>query len=155
MVHFEIIGADPVRLQGYYGELFGWDPRTGDAVSEEVSQPGVYGFVDGATTGDGDGINGGIGGGAGHRPNVLFYVGVPDVEEALAKAEGLGGGAPDHEQERRGDVTGGGDVEDLLRRLAPRARTCSAPIRRLRRSGWPACSAVRCPAMARSPACWR
>ncbi|NVI88930.1 VOC family protein [Actinomadura sp. BRA 177] len=91
VVHFEIIGADPVQLQGYYGELFGWDMQTGDAISEEVSQPGVYGFVDGTTTGDGDGINGGVGGGEGHRPGVLFYVGVPDVEAALKKAESLGG----------------------------------------------------------------
>ncbi|TDD76198.1 glyoxalase [Actinomadura darangshiensis] len=90
VVHFEIIGTDPVRLQGYYGELFGWDPQPGDAISDEVSQPGVYGFVDGATTGE-KGVNGGIGGGPGHRPNVLFYVGVPDVETALGKAESLGG----------------------------------------------------------------
>lgn len=91
VVHFEIIGADPAGLHGYYGELFGWEIQPGDAVSEKVSQPGLYGFVDGSTTGEGNGINGGVGGGPGHRPRVLFYVGVPDVEAALRKAESLGG----------------------------------------------------------------
>jgi uncharacterized protein len=91
VVHFEIIGTDPAKLRSYYGELFDWEFQTGDAISEKVSQPGMYGFVDGATTGDGDGINGGVGGGPGHESRVLFYVGVPDVESALQKAERLGG----------------------------------------------------------------
>ncbi|HEY0538721.1 MAG TPA: VOC family protein [Actinoallomurus sp.] len=91
VVHFEIIGADPAKLRGYYGELFDWEFQTGDAVTEKVSQPGMYGFVDGSTTGEGNGINGGVGGGQGHEPRVLFYVGVPDVESALQKAESLGG----------------------------------------------------------------
>jgi uncharacterized protein len=34
---------------------------------------------------------GGVGGGAGYESHVLFYVGVPDVEAALRKAESLGG----------------------------------------------------------------
>ena len=25
VVHFEIIGKDPMRLRSYYGDLFGWD----------------------------------------------------------------------------------------------------------------------------------
>src|SRR4051794_39869075 len=83
VVHFEIIGHDPAKLRGYYGELFGWKFQLGDAVTEKVSPPGSYGFVDGSTTGEGDGINGGIGGGQGHESRVLFYVGVPDVESAL------------------------------------------------------------------------
>jgi uncharacterized protein len=91
VVHFEIIGTAPARLRDYYGELFAWKFSTGDATTEKVSQPGMYHFVDGATTGDGDGINGGIGGGEGHARRVMFYVGVPDVEAALAKAESLGG----------------------------------------------------------------
>ncbi len=91
VVHFEIIGTDPARLRSYYGELFGWEFHTGDAATEAVSQPGHYGFVDAGTTGDGTGINGGVGGGAGYEGRVLFYVGVPDVEAALQKAESLGG----------------------------------------------------------------
>ncbi|WP_028662866.1 VOC family protein [Saccharomonospora halophila] len=88
VVHFEIIGKDPAKLHDYYGELFGWQFHVGDALSEEVSGPGRYGFVDGNTTG---GINGGVGGGADHENTVLFYVGVPNVEAALRRAESLGG----------------------------------------------------------------
>jgi len=88
IVHFEIIGTDPASLRDYYGELFGWEFQTGNAATEAVSQKGNYGFVDGSTNG---GINGGVGGGEGHEARVLFYVSVPDVEEALATAERLGG----------------------------------------------------------------
>jgi predicted enzyme related to lactoylglutathione lyase len=92
VVHFEIIGSDPARLRGYYGDLFGWQFHTGDAATEAVSAPGAYGFVPGeSTAGDGTGINGGVGGGEGYEPRVLFYVGVPDVEAALQAAERLGG----------------------------------------------------------------
>ncbi len=89
VVHFEIIGRDPAELRSYYGELFGWGFETGDASTEAVSEPGNYGFVDGSETGGG--INGGVGGGKGYERRVLFYVGVPDVEAALKKAESLGG----------------------------------------------------------------
>jgi predicted enzyme related to lactoylglutathione lyase len=88
VVHFEIIGRDPAKLRSYYGDLFGWEFHIGDAATEAVSRPGDYGFVDGMT---GDGINGGVGGGEGYEGRVLFYVGVPDVEAALKKAESLGG----------------------------------------------------------------
>jgi uncharacterized protein len=91
VVHFEIIGGDPARLRDYYGALFGWAFDVGDATSSAVSQPGQYGFVPGSSVGDGNGINGGVGGGEGHEPRVLFYVAVPDVEAALQKAESLGG----------------------------------------------------------------
>jgi predicted enzyme related to lactoylglutathione lyase len=87
-VHFEVIGSDPASLRDYYGELFGWEFQTGDAATEAVSQNGNYGFIDGSTLG---GINGGVGGGEGYEPRVLFYVSVPSVEEALATAERLGG----------------------------------------------------------------
>jgi predicted enzyme related to lactoylglutathione lyase len=89
VVHFEIIGKDPAKLRSYYGELFGWEFHTGDATTETVSQSGNYGFVEGSTTGGG--IPGGVGGGEGYEPRVLFYVGVPNVEAALEKAVSLGG----------------------------------------------------------------
>ena len=47
--------------------------------------------MDRIPTGGGGGIPGGIGGGPGYDGHVIFYVGVPDVETALQKAESLGG----------------------------------------------------------------
>lgn len=91
VVHFEVIGHDPAKLRDYYGQLFGWTFEVGDAITENVSRPGMYGFVTGGTTGEEGDLNGGIGGGQGYQPRVLFYVGVPNVEAALQKAESLGG----------------------------------------------------------------
>jgi uncharacterized protein len=91
VVHFEIIGSDPVKLRSYYGELFGWEFDTSGPVAKPVSEPGNYGFVDPGTTGEGAGIPGGVGGGTGYDARVIFYIGVPDVEAALQKAESLGG----------------------------------------------------------------
>jgi predicted enzyme related to lactoylglutathione lyase len=87
VVHFEIVGRDPKKLHGYYAELFGWNI--------DADNPMNYGVVsrDGNTNPDGIGIGGGIGGPGpeGYEGHVTFYVEVPDVEDALAKAEGLGG----------------------------------------------------------------
>jgi predicted enzyme related to lactoylglutathione lyase len=91
VVHFEIIGNDPARLRRYYGDLFGWEFDTSGPVSPAVSEAGNYGFVDRITTSDGGGIPGGVGGGTGYEGHVIFYVGVPDVEAALQRAESLGG----------------------------------------------------------------
>lgn len=107
VVHFEIIGTAPGTLRDYYGELFDWEFSTGDATTEKVSQPGMYHFVDGSTTGEGDGINGGIGGGEGYERRVLFYVGVPDVEAALRRAESLGGERLLGPEPKSGDFTVG------------------------------------------------
>ena len=87
--HFEIIGNDPDKLRRYYAELFGWGYDVGDAATSAVSAAGEYGFLDAATT-DG-GTNGGVAGGPGYEPRVIFYIGVDDVEAALARAEALGG----------------------------------------------------------------
>jgi predicted enzyme related to lactoylglutathione lyase len=86
VVHFEIVGSDPGKLRGYYGELFGWEFDLGHDAAGEVSAAGQYGF-----TQPPDGIPGGVGGGAGYGPRTLFYVGVPDVEASLRQAEELGG----------------------------------------------------------------
>jgi hypothetical protein len=87
VVHFEVVGKDGERLQRYYGELFGWNVN--------ADNPMQYGMVDAkdntSMTGD-NGIGGGIGQGPdGYEGHVTFYVAVPDVEEALQKAESLGG----------------------------------------------------------------
>jgi predicted enzyme related to lactoylglutathione lyase len=91
VVHFEIIGADPTRLRGFFGALFGWEYDTSATVPEAVSEPASYGFIDLLTAGDGSGIRGGVGGGEGYDRHVIIYVGVPDVAAALQKAEDLGG----------------------------------------------------------------
>ena len=90
VVHFEIIGTDPARLRSFFGELFGWRyERT--PVAAAVSEPDNYGFIELLTASDGSGIRGGVGGGSGYDNRALFYVGVPDVERALERAESLGG----------------------------------------------------------------
>jgi hypothetical protein len=91
VIHFEIIGTNPEGLRAYYGDLFGWEFDTSSPVSDAVSEPENYGFVQPSPTSDGVGIPGGVGGGAGYRGRAIFYVGVPDVEAALQKAESLGG----------------------------------------------------------------
>ena len=86
VVHFEVIGKDAEALQRYYGALFGWEIN--------ADNPMNYGMVsrEGNTNADGAGIGGGVGTGPdGYEVHVTFYVEVPDVEAALAKAEELGG----------------------------------------------------------------
>jgi predicted enzyme related to lactoylglutathione lyase len=92
VVHFEIIGKDPATLRDFFAQLFGWEFDTSGAVSEAVSEPANYGFLDRLPTdADGSGgIPGGVGGGSAYDSHVVFYVGVPDVEAALQKAQGLG-----------------------------------------------------------------
>jgi predicted enzyme related to lactoylglutathione lyase len=86
VVHFEIIGKDPDKLQGYYSELFGWE--------FDANNPMKYGTVqrERNVSPNGVGIGGGVGAGPdGYPGHVTFYIEVPDVEAALAKAESLGG----------------------------------------------------------------
>ena len=91
MVHFEIIGNDPQNLRDYDTGLFGWEFDTPSPVAEEVSESGSYGFLDRVTAEDGTGIRGGVGGGPGYKSHAVVYVGVPNVEAALQRAEKLGG----------------------------------------------------------------
>lgn len=86
VVHFEVMGQDGEKLRSYYSELFDW--------KIDAENPMGYGIVSREDNlgPDGEGIAGGVGqlpeGQPGHN---TFYVGVPDVEAALAKAESLGG----------------------------------------------------------------
>jgi uncharacterized protein len=79
LIHFEVAGKDPAKLQGFFGDLFGWQIT--------ADNPMNYGMVNLS-----DQVGGGIGpapeGAPGHA---MFYVGVDDVEGALQKAESLGG----------------------------------------------------------------
>ncbi len=90
-MHFEITGRDPAKLRSFYGDLFDWEFDTNAPVADAISEPGNYGFIDRYTTDDGTGIPGGVGGGSGYDGHVIFYIGVPNVEAALRKAESLGG----------------------------------------------------------------
>ena len=86
VTHFEVIGKDGEGLRRYYGELFGW--------RIDANNPMNYGIVsrEENLSPEGIGIGGGIGQGPdGYEGHVTFYVGVEDVEAALAKAESLGG----------------------------------------------------------------
>ena len=86
VVHFEIVGQDGEKLRQYYSDLFGWQA--------DANNPMNYGIVqrEANVNSDGIGIGGGIGQGPdGYEGHVTFYVEVPDVEAALAKAESLGG----------------------------------------------------------------
>jgi predicted enzyme related to lactoylglutathione lyase len=86
VVHFEVIGKDGEKLQSYFSELFDW--------KIDASNPMGYGVVsrDGNTNAEGAGIGGGVAGAPeGSDGHVMFYVEVPDVDAALAKAESLGG----------------------------------------------------------------
>ena len=86
VVHFEVIGKDGEKLQSYYADLFGW--------KVDASNPMKYGIVsrEENVSSEGTGIGGGVGTGpGGYEGHVTFYVAVPDVEEALTKAESLGG----------------------------------------------------------------
>jgi len=86
VVHFEVIGKDGDKLKSYYSELFGWNIDSDNEMN--------YGVIprDGHTNAEGVGIGGGVATGPeGYDGHVTFYVEVPDVEAALAKAENLGG----------------------------------------------------------------
>ena len=86
VIHFEVIGKDGDKLRSYFSDLFGWEI--------DADNPMNYGIIqrDGNTAPDGAGIGGGVGTAPeGYDGHVTFYVGVSDVEAALAKAEELGG----------------------------------------------------------------
>lgn len=89
VVHFEIIGRDYGKLERFYSALFGWRP--------DRSNPVGYGVIarEDNLNPAGVGIGGGImavsGEMADYPGHVTFYVEVPDVEAALARAEQLGG----------------------------------------------------------------
>jgi len=85
VVHFEVIGEDGDKLRSFYSDLFEWKIN--------ADNPMNYGTVDreGNLNPDGIGIGGGIAGYKETPSHVTFYVEVPDVEAALAKAENLGG----------------------------------------------------------------
>ena len=83
VVHFEIMGGDPIAQQKFYADLLGWK------IQNMGQEMGNYGLVD---TQGGEGINGAVG--APQDSPVSFttiYVAVKDPQATLDKAEKLGG----------------------------------------------------------------
>jgi hypothetical protein len=79
-IQFEVVGKDQKALQSFYGKLFDW--------SFDTNNPTAYGMTDPAVTGVTVGVGPSQDGSTGH---VTGYVGVPDVDAALARAAELGG----------------------------------------------------------------
>ena len=80
VIHAEVVGKDGSGLQRFYSDLFGWHLDT--------NNPGGYGIAPADENGIATGIGASPDGSAGW---VTFYVAVPSVDDALAKAEKLGG----------------------------------------------------------------
>ena len=78
VVHFEVVGSDGVKLQEFYGDLFGWKINADNEMN--------YGIVDNG----GQGINGGVGESP-EGAHVTWYVQVPSIDDYLKKAEQIGG----------------------------------------------------------------
>ena len=80
IVHAEIRSTDPDATRAFFGELFGW-------TFPEGAIPG-YTYVD---SGVPDTLPAGIGPVQGGAPLVTFFVGVDDIDSAVATASRLGG----------------------------------------------------------------
>ena len=89
VVHFEVIGKDPTRLRKYSANSSAGNSTclARGAGSIGTGEPW---FLDLVTSEDGTGIRDGVGGGAGYASHAVFYVGVPNVEAALQRAENSG-----------------------------------------------------------------
>ena len=81
IVHAEIRSSDPDATREYFGKLFGW------TYPNEGAFPG-YTFVD---TGVPDSLYTAISPRQADSDQVLFFVGVADIDEALAQAVEYGG----------------------------------------------------------------
>lgn len=85
VVHFEVLGKDARVLQDFYKRAFDWQF---EAPVKGVNVPN-YSLVNPQENG---GIRGGLGSAPeGYGGHVTFYVGVPSIEAAFSKIEGLGG----------------------------------------------------------------
>ena len=89
VVQFEVMGKDGEKLRSYYSELFDWKFESpGEGVDSDYHVTPY----EANKSENGMGIGGGIGTAPeGYDGHATFYVWVPDVEAALARAEELGG----------------------------------------------------------------
>jgi len=82
---FEIGTDDPAAAQQFYGDVFGWTVSADDALGTTPA----YKFI---TTGDADGLRGGLFATDGKIPSyAVFTVLVEDVEATCRRAEEAGG----------------------------------------------------------------
>lgn len=79
VIWFEVIGKETSKLQSFYANLFGWNLKKTDGDDYKMTDP------------EQTGIGGGIGTVPGGGSWATFYVGVDDIEKAIAQAEKLGG----------------------------------------------------------------
>jgi predicted enzyme related to lactoylglutathione lyase len=79
VVHWEVQAKDLPRQQEFFSSLFGWKIDT--------NNPMNYGMISGAGK---DTIGGGIGPAMDQSSRVTFYIQVPDINQTLDKAQGLG-----------------------------------------------------------------
>jgi len=79
VVHWEIMALDAPKQRAFFSDVFGW--------AIDANNPQNYGMV---PSGGAGAIGGGIGPAPDSKPYVTFYVEVPDIGAALAKAEALG-----------------------------------------------------------------
>jgi predicted enzyme related to lactoylglutathione lyase len=79
VVHFEILGKEPKKLQDFYAGVFGW--------SVDANNEMNYGIV----PADEGGIGGGIGPAMGPAGHVTFYISVDDPQAYLDSVEKAGG----------------------------------------------------------------
>ena len=82
IIHFNIHADDPGRAVKFYGTVFGWKAEKWNGVE--------YWLV---TTGPDDkpGINGGIGQRDDPADHTINFIGMPSVDESVAKVEDTGG----------------------------------------------------------------
>ena len=95
VVHAEIRSTDPDATRAFFAGLFDWSYSDGTYPGYTFVDPGVEGALPTAISplqGDSD--------------TVLFFVGVPDVPAALARAEQLGGSIVQPAQEVPGVTFG-------------------------------------------------
>ncbi len=82
---FEIGTDDPAAAERFYGEVFGW-------TAEHDDRPGADPAYQLITTGDPDGLRGGLRATKGEMPGyAVFSLLVEDVEDACRRAEAAGG----------------------------------------------------------------
>ncbi len=97
VVHFEVMGKSTKMLASFYRDAFGWD------IGEPMG-PQSYSLINADPERE-RGIRGGIGTSpGGYEGGATFYIGVPDLTEALRTVEKLGGNTMMEPREAPGGI---------------------------------------------------